>query len=86
MVACGAILLDIRTKFHELNFDGEDFVKYCLGTPESIAQCCIALLEDEEDLARRRKQGCEFSSRMPPDEALGHAFMAALGIQTANVG
>lgn len=80
MVACGAVLLDVKTKFCELNFGGDDFVKYCSGTPESIARSCLDLLEDEQELSRRRERGYEFTKAMPNDDELGKAFLRASGL------
>lgn len=80
MIACGAVLIDVAVKFHELNFDGDAFVKYCVGTPESLVEACIDLLRDEGELVRRRKLGCEFVATMPPDEELGIEFLEVSGL------
>lgn len=80
MVACGAILVDVAVQFHELNFGGDDFVAYCQGAPESIAQVCLDLLANEAELYRRRQRAYDFTSRMPPDDELGTAFIKASGL------
>jgi glycosyltransferase involved in cell wall biosynthesis len=80
MIACGSALVDVKTKFCELNFDGDSFVKYCMGTPESLAQACLELLEDRQDLDRRRDRGIQFASRMPADENIGSEFIRLASI------
>jgi hypothetical protein len=73
-------LVDVKTKFCELNFDGDSFVKYCMGTPESLAQACLELLDDRQDLDRRRDRGIQFASRMPADENIGSEFIRLASI------
>lgn len=80
MVACGACLIDVRVKFSELNFGGEDFVRYCDGTPEDMCKACDELLADPLERERRQKLGYEFVRAMPDDQELGRAFMQAAGL------
>jgi glycosyltransferase involved in cell wall biosynthesis len=80
MIACGSVLVDVRTKFCDLNFDGENFVKYCVGTPESLARACLELLNNPQDLARRRALGEQFASAMPSDDDIGREFIRLAGL------
>lgn len=82
MIACGVALVDVSIKFAELNFGGAEFVTYCSGLPESLAEVCNRLLADPAQLERRRKAGCEFVRLMPDDEELGKAFMRAASISS----
>lgn len=77
MLACGACLIDVRVKFSELNFGGEDFVWYSDGTPENMRDACKALLSDPAERARRQALGYEFIDTMPADDELGRAFIEA---------
>lgn len=79
MLACGMGLVDIKVKHSELNFDGDSFVSYCTGTPESMVDACETLLNDPADLARRRSLGYRYVQGMPDDETLGASFARALG-------
>ena len=80
MVACGVCLVDIRVKFSDLNFGGEEFVSYCSGTPESMSTICEELLDSPENRAHRQAAGYEFVARMPDDIELGRAFINAAGL------
>lgn len=80
MLACGASLVDVRIKFAELNFGGEDFVRYCNGTPEDMRDACEALLADDTDRARRQQLGYAFIQAMPDDADLGRAFIQEAGL------
>lgn len=80
MLACGACLIDVRVKFSELNFGGEDFVRYCDGTPEDMRDACEALLSDPVERKRRQVLGYAFIETMPADEELGRAFIKAAGL------
>ena len=80
MVACGVGLVDVDVKFSEVNFDGDSFVRYCDGTPESMRAACEELLEDPDALADRREKGYAFIARMPEDDQLGREFVEAAGI------
>jgi glycosyltransferase involved in cell wall biosynthesis len=80
MIACGATLLDVKVKFCELNFGGDDFVKYCLPTPENIAAACLELIDNEQDINRRREAGINFINSMPPDEKIGYRFIQIAGL------
>ena len=77
MLACGACLIDVRVKFSELNFDGEEFVRYCDGTPEDMRDACEELLANPAERARRQALGYEFANAMPEDEELGRSFINA---------
>lgn len=77
MVACGVCVIDVTVKFSEVNFDGDSFVTYCVGHPDSIATVCQKLLEDENDRSRRQKAGYDFIADMPSDEELGRCFIRA---------
>jgi glycosyltransferase involved in cell wall biosynthesis len=85
MVACGVVVVDVRIKFSELNFDGDAFIRYCDGTPESMSRACEALLADPEELKRRRAAGYAFVETMPADEELGRAFIEAAGFGRAGL-
>jgi hypothetical protein len=80
MLACGVGLVDVRIKFSELNFGGDDIVRYCDGTPESMVEACEHLLNDPRELETRRRRGYEFTRRMPDDDELGKAFVRAAGL------
>lgn len=80
MVASGVCLVDVRIKFSELNFGGEEFVRYCDGTPEDMCEACLDLLAGPADRARRQLAGYRFVDAMPGDDALGSAFLAAAGL------
>lgn len=80
MLACGACLIDVRVKFSELNFGGEDFVQYCDGTPEDMRDACEALLSDQTERERRQALGYAFIEAMPADEELGRAFIEVAGL------
>ena len=80
MLACGACLIDVRVKFSELNFGGEEFVRYCDGTPEDMRDACEALLSDPQERERRQALGYEYIKSMPADEELGRAFIKAAGL------
>lgn len=80
MIACGVCLVDVRVKDCELNFGGDSFVSYCDGTPESMADICRVLLEDEQSRENRQLLGYEFVKRMPADDELGAAFVRAAGL------
>lgn len=77
MLACGACLIDVRVKFSELNFGGEQFVRYCDGTPEDMRDACEELLSNTTERERRQALGYDFVRSMPGDEELGLAFMRA---------
>lgn len=80
MLACGACLIDVRVKFSELNFGGEEFVRYCDGTPEDMSDACEALLSNPAERKRRQTLGYAFINAMPGDEELGRAFIEAAGL------
>lgn len=80
MVACGVCLIDVRIKFAELNFDGDDFVRYCNGTPEDMRDACEHLLFDENERRTRQARGYAFVDTMPNDEELGRAFIREAGL------
>lgn len=80
MLACGACLIDVRVKFFELNFGGEEFVRYCDGTPEDMRDACEELLANPAERKRRQALGYEFVGAMPEDEELGRAFIEAAGL------
>lgn len=80
MLACGACLIDVRVKFSELNFGGEEFVRYCDGTPEGLRDACDELLADPAERKRRQAKGYEFVRAMPDDKELGRAFIKAAGL------
>lgn len=77
MIACGVCVVDVKVKFAEVNFDGDTFVTYCVGHPDSIATACQKLLEDDEDRIRRQQAGYEFIAGMPSDDELGRSFIRA---------
>ena len=81
MVACGVAVIDVQIKFAELNFDGDKFIRYCDGTPESMVRACEELLCNPGDLQRRQAAGYVFVRGMPNDDELGWAFVEAAGIQ-----
>jgi glycosyltransferase involved in cell wall biosynthesis len=80
MLACGACLIDVRVKFSELNFGGEEFVRYCDGTPEDMRDACDELLSDQKERERRQVLGYDFIKAMPADDELGRAFIKAAGL------
>lgn len=80
MLACGACLIDVRVKFSELNFGGEEFVRYCDGTPEDMRDACDELLSDPQERERRQALAYDFIKAMPADEELGRAFIKAAGL------
>lgn len=80
MVACGVCLIDVRIKFSELNFNGDDFVRYCDGTPEDMRDACENLLLNEEERRNRQARGYAFVDLMPNDDELGRAFMKEAGL------
>jgi hypothetical protein len=82
MIACGVGLVDVKIKFSELNFDGESFVRYCDGTPESMREACEELLCNPAALAVRRARGYAFIAQLPEDAELGLAFVEAAGLST----
>lgn len=81
MIACGTCLIDVEVKFSELNFDGDDFVLYCDGTPEDMAAACERLLDDPAERKRRQQLGYEFVRKMPNDDELGKKFINAAGLE-----
>jgi glycosyltransferase involved in cell wall biosynthesis len=78
MLACGTGLVDVKIKHSELNFAGDSFVSYCIGTPESMVEACERLMHDPAELARRRDLGYQFIRAMPTDDSLGKSFVEAL--------
>lgn len=80
MLACGANLIDVRIKFSELNFSGEEFVAYTDGSPEDLCGTCISLLDDEADRRQRQSMGYRFIQAMPAEDRLGAAFMDAIDL------
>lgn len=80
MIACGAVLLDVKIKYHELNFGGDQFVEYCVSTPEGIVTSCLKLLSDEHNLAKRREEGIHFINGMPSDDEIGENFVRIAGL------
>jgi len=77
MIACGVCVVDVMVKFAEVNFNGDTFVTYCVGHPDSIASACQGLLSDHVDRGRRQRAGYEFIAEMPSDEELGRSFLRA---------
>ncbi|WP_338503396.1 hypothetical protein V6R86_07655 [Sphingomonas kaistensis] len=82
MIACGVNVVDTRIKFSELNFGGDAFVTYCDGTPESLADACQHLLNDDAEMERRRSRGYAYVEQMPDDSELGQFFVQAAGLGT----
>lgn len=80
MIACGAVLLDVKIKYHELNFGGDQFVEYCTPTPEGIVSACLKLLSNEHNLAERRMKGLQFVKGMPNDDDIGEEFVRIAGL------
>lgn len=80
MLACGANLIDIRIKFSELNFGGEDFVAYTDGSPEDLCRTCISLLDDEPNRRQRQSMGYAYIREMPAEDRLGASFMDAIDL------
>jgi glycosyltransferase involved in cell wall biosynthesis len=78
MIACGTSLVDVRIKHYELNFGGDELVKYCCGTPESIASACDSLLANADELKRRRRLGYKFIKKMPGDRKLIEEFIRVI--------
>ncbi len=78
MIACGVCVVDVTVKFAEVNFDGDSFVTYCVGHPDSIASACQKLLADGQDRIRRQHAGYEFIAAMPSDDELGRRFIRAV--------
>ena len=85
MVACGVVVVDVRIKFSELNFDGDSFIRYCDGTPENMSQACEELLSNPSELEARRSRGYAFVEGMPPDEELGRPFVDAAGLGRSGI-
>ncbi|HEX7852815.1 MAG TPA: hypothetical protein VF503_03880 [Sphingobium sp.] len=77
MIACGVCVVDVTVKFAEVNFDGDDFVTYCVGHPDSIATVCQRLLDNEQDRSQRQQAGYAFIAGMHPDEEIGRSFIRA---------
>jgi hypothetical protein len=86
MLACGVNLIDVRIKFSDLNFGGDEFVSYCDGSPESLVAVCESLANDEAESDRRRQLGYAFAKSMPDDSDLGAAFASAAGITAVRKG
>lgn len=80
MLACGVALIDVTVKFAELNFGGEEFVRYCNGSPEDMAEACDELLSDASDRKHRQEMGYSYIQTLPNDEELGRAFIEAAGL------
>lgn len=85
MIACGANLIDVRIKFSELNFGGDEFVAYTDGSPEDLSSICISLLDDEANRRQRQEMGYRYAQSMPAEDCLGASFLDAAGLSYKKV-